>query len=200
MLYISIAIQFPFIFHPFFLSASMFIQFHPLSSIIHPYFIHFLIHFHPFFMFHHRCSPFFALVMFSSIYNPVIFHFHPVASVHTALERSLFYRIPQRFPNGHSMFRPGTARLYIIFKNSFVYIYISIISIHFPSIIHCFPPSSLILFNPCSSILIKSFHACSIFPFPSSFHPFFILFSFLHQCLSNFIHCHPLFIHISSIF
>ena len=63
-----------------------------------------------------------------------------------------------------------------------------------------FPPSSLILFNPCSSILIKSFHACSIFPFPSSFHPFFILFSFQHQCLPNFIHCHPLFIHISSIF
>ena len=84
--------------------------------------------------------------------------------------------------------------------NSYIYIYISIISIHFPFIIHCFSPSSLILFNPCSSILIKSFHACSIFPFPSSFHPFFILFSFLHQCLPKFIHCHPLFIHISSIF
>ena len=82
----------------------------------------------------------------------------------------------------------------------YIYIYTSIISIHFPPIIHCFPTSSLILFNPCSSILIKSFHACSIFPFPSSFHPFFILFSFLHQCLSNFIHCHPLFIHISSFF
>ena len=45
MLYISISIQFPSIFHPFFFSASMFIQFHPLSSIIHPYFIHF---FYPF--------------------------------------------------------------------------------------------------------------------------------------------------------
>ena len=103
---------FPSIFHPFFFSASMFIQFHPLSSIIHPYFIYFF--FYPFpsiFMFRHRCSSIFALVMLSSIYNPVIFHFHPVASAHTALERSLFYRIPQRFPNGHSMFRSGTARL-----------------------------------------------------------------------------------------
>ena len=87
-----------------------------------------------------------------------------------------------------------------IFINSYIYIYISIISIHFSFTIHCFPPSSLILFNPCSSILIKSFHACSIFPFPSNFHPCFIFFSFLHQCLPNFIHCHPLFIHISSIF
>ena len=88
----------------------------------------------------------------------------------------------------------------IIFINSYVYIYISIISIHFQPIIHCFRTSSLILFHPCSSFFIKSFHACSIFPFPSSFHPFFILFSFLHQCLSNFIHCHPLFIHILSVF
>ena len=102
---------FPSIFHPFFFSASMFTQFHPLSSIIHPYFIYFFlsisIHFHV------SSSVFiiFALVMLSSIYNPVIFHFHPVASAHTALERSLFYRIPQRFPNGHSMFRSGTARL-----------------------------------------------------------------------------------------
>ena len=92
--------------------------------------------------------------------------------------------------------------VFIIFIHSYIYIYIyiSIIYIHFSFIIHCFPPSSLILFNPCSSILIKSFHACSIFPFPSNFHPFFILFSFLHQCLSNFIHRHPLFTHISSIF
>ena len=114
MLYISISIQFPSIFHPFFFSASVFIQFiqfHPLSSIIHPYIMCFFIHFHPFLMLHHWCSSIFALFMLSSIYNPVIFHFHPVAFVHTALERSLFYRIPQRFPNGHSMFRSGTARL-----------------------------------------------------------------------------------------
>ena len=43
MLYISISIQFPSIFHPFFFSASMFIQFHPLSSIIHPYIICFFL-------------------------------------------------------------------------------------------------------------------------------------------------------------
>ena len=73
MLYISISIQFPSIFHPFFFSASMFTQFHPLSSIIHPYFIHFFhFHFHPFFIFHHWCLSIFALVMLSSIYNPVI--------------------------------------------------------------------------------------------------------------------------------
>ena len=73
MLYISISIQYPSIFHPFFFSASMFTQFHPLSSIIHPYFIHFFhFHFHTFFIFHHWCLSIFALVMLSSIYNPVI--------------------------------------------------------------------------------------------------------------------------------
>ena len=103
---------FPSSFHPFFILFSFLHQCLPNFIHCHPLFIHISsIFLNPFFMFHHRCSSIFALVMLSSIYNPVIFHFHPVASVHTALERSLFYRIPQRFPNGHSMFRSGTARL-----------------------------------------------------------------------------------------
>ena len=105
---------FPSSFHPFFILFPFCINVYPISSTV----IHYSSIFHPFFnpfpsifMFRHRCSSIFALVMLSSICNPVIFHFHPVASAHTALERSLFYRIPQRFPNGHSMFRSGTARL-----------------------------------------------------------------------------------------
>ena len=129
MLYISISIQFPSIFHLFFFSASMFTQFHPLSSIIHPYFIHFFIHFHPFFMFRHRCSSIFALVMLSSIYNPIIFHFHPVASVSTLpWNAHCFTGCLSGFQMVILCFGPAQqdCNVFIIFINSYIFIYIYI--------------------------------------------------------------------------
>ena len=81
--------------------------------------------------FEHLLSIFFICYSFPRIFPAV---FHPFF-IHSS---SILHQFPAIFIHCHLFFIHAS----------------SIISIHFPSIIHCFPTSSLILFNPCSSILI----------------------------------------------
>ena len=77
--------------------------------------------------FEHLLSFFSFVIHFHAFFQPFFIH-----------SSSILHQFPAIFIHCHLFFIHAS----------------SIISIHFPPIIHCFPPSSLILFNPCSSILI----------------------------------------------
>ena len=158
MLYISISIQFPSIFHLLLFCINVY----PISSTVIPYSSIFHLLFYPFpFIFNVSSSVFINFLLLLCFPPFIIQQFSTSTQLHLSTlpwNAHCFTGCLSSFQMVILCFGPAQqdCSVFIIFINSciYIYIFISIISIHFPSIIHCFPPSSLILFNPCSSILI----------------------------------------------